>query len=163
MRVNLWGKALEKLRLRKSTPQLTRRQSLEALPLRNPSLDWRLNDSEEVVVTLPRRRDLRGRLLSVLFYVPKQRDITLDEVGSHVWNLCDGEHNVEQIVAELAKTYKLSHREAEVGVTEYLRMLGKRGMVGFAVEKGALDTDQEPPQQEQKPQRRRRGKGKRKS
>ncbi|MFQ6130972.1 MAG: PqqD family protein [Armatimonadota bacterium] len=151
-----WGRVLEKLRLRKSPPQLTRRQSLEALPLRNPSLDWRDNDSGEVVVTLPRRTDLRGRVVSLLFYVPKQRDITLDEVGSRVWHLCDGEHSVEDIVSELAGRYKLSQREAEVGVTEYLRLLGKRGMVGFAVEKGALDADADEPEEEQPPKKRRR-------
>jgi len=138
MNVGVFGSLLAKLGRRKGGPQLTRRQSLEAIPLRNPNLNWRDNDAGEVVVTLSRRKGLRGRVVSLLFYVPIQRDLTLDEVGSRVWRLCDGEHTVEQVVAEVARAYKLSQREAEVGVTEYLRLLGQRGMMGFAVEKGAL-------------------------
>lgn len=123
------------LRLRRRRPQLTREQALAARPVRNPNLTWRTNDDGEVVVVLPRRNDLTGRLLAWLFFVPESRPVTLDEVGSFVWQHCDGSRTVAELVALLAKEYTLGKREVEVSLTEYLKTLGKRGMVGFLVPK----------------------------
>jgi hypothetical protein len=147
------GTILEKLRLKRPQPLLTREQALDAVCVRNPSLQWRETEAGEVVVRLERRADARGRLLRVMFYVPESRDITLDEVGSRVWGLCDGERSVADIVAELVREYKLNKREAEVSVTEYLRMLGQRGMVAFAVPTEAVEAAEQALKQ-----RKRRGK-----
>ncbi len=150
------GTILEKLRLRRPQPVLTREQALDALPIRNPSLKWRDTEDGEVVVRLQRRQGLRGRLVGLVFYVPEYRDITLDEVGSHVWRLCDGERTVSDVVGELVREYKLNKREAEVSVTEYLRMLGKRGMMGFAVAKDALAKAEDRPSRKRTSRRRKR-------
>jgi hypothetical protein len=37
------------------------------------------------------------------------------------------------MIAVLAKKYKLSPREAEVSLVEYLRTLGKRKLIAFAL------------------------------
>jgi hypothetical protein len=126
---------LEKLRIKKRGPELTREQAMDALPLRNPNLKWRRNDRGDAVVTLTRRRDTRGRLVSLFFHVPSSRDITLDEVGSNVWTLSDGKRSVDEMIDSLADEYKLNRREAEVSLTEYLRLLGQRGMVGLLVDR----------------------------
>jgi hypothetical protein len=132
-------RVLEKLRLKKRGPQLTREQAMDALPLRNPNLKWRRNDRRDVVVTLTRRKDTRGRLISFFFHVPSSRDITLDEVGSKVWSLSNGKRTVEEMIDALAAEYKLNRREAEVSLTEYLRQLGQRGMVGLLVDTDEVD------------------------
>lgn len=127
-------RVLERLRLKKRGPSLTREQALNALPVRNPTLKWEQNDRGDVVITLTRRRDAKGRLVSFFFHVPRSRDITLDQVGSRVWRLCNGRRTVEELIDQLADEYKLNRREAEVSLTEYLRQLGQRGMVGLLVE-----------------------------
>ena len=132
-------RVLEKLRLKKRGPQLTREQAMNALPLRNPNLEWRENDRGDVVVTLTRRKDTRGRLISLFFHVPQSRDITLDEVGSKVWTLSTGTRSVDEMIDALAGEYKLNRREAEVSLTEYLRQLGQRGMVGLLVDKDEME------------------------
>jgi len=101
--------------------------------VRNPSLKWRLNDEDNAEVIIPRRQDRLGRVMAFVFYVPKLRPIVLDEVGTRVWHLCDGERTVADIVETLRQEYKLGRREVEVSLTEYLRTLGKRGMIGFLV------------------------------
>jgi len=115
------------------SPSLTRRQALSAFPVRNPELQWRELESEEVVVTVKSPSRLSWRLISWLFYLPATRTITLDEVGSFVWRLCDGEHSVSAMVKALCARYKLGKREAEVSLTTYLRDLGRRGLIAFAV------------------------------
>ena len=112
---------------------MTRRQALSAFPVRNPDLTWRELESDEVVVTVTRPSRATWRIISWLFYVPDSRDIALDEVGSLVWRLCDGEHSVDALVDALVERYQLGKREAEVSLTTYLRDLGKRGLIGFLV------------------------------
>ena len=120
-------------------PQLTREQAMAGRPIRNPSLRWRENDDGEAIVTLPRRQDLLGRALGWMFFVPESRPLVLDEVGTFVWAQCDGTHTVAEIVELLRAEYKLGRREGEVSLTEYLKTLGKRGMVGFLVPKEIAD------------------------
>ena len=70
--------------------------------------------------------------------------MSLDEIGSLVWELCDGEHSVRHIVRALAERYKLHRKEAEVSVVAYLRMLAKKRFIAIAVlkspEQKARDT-----------------------
>lgn len=134
---------LERVGLKKTRTPLTREQAFEARPVRNPRLKWRVNEADCVEVIVPRRKDVVGRVLGFLFFVPENRPVTLDEVGSRVWHLCDGEHTVADVARTLAEEYKLGRREVEVSLTEYLRTLGKRGMVGFLVPKEFLEDEDE--------------------
>ena len=59
----------------------------------------------------------------------------LDEVGSTVWVMCDGHNAIGNIVKALSNKYKLTHKEAETSLLAFFRKLGKRGIVGFAVQK----------------------------
>jgi TATA-binding protein-associated factor Taf7 len=159
----LYGKLKAKFR----KPKLSRKQALSARPVRNPALKWEKLDGGEVRIILPRRDDHTGKVLSFLFYVPKSRPVTLDIVGARVWELCDGEHTVDDLVEELVEEHRLHRREAEVSLTEFLKMLGKRNMVAFIVPKEFVDGPDEgkkPPEptMSKKPppnQRPRRGKG----
>lgn len=121
------------LRLRKPQGGLTRQQAMAAWPVRNPALAARTDDDGLVSVDLPRRKDWVGGMLSFLFFVPDSKPVQLDEVGTFVWNLCDGEHTVNDIAAALAREYQLNRREVEVSLTQYLQTLGKRGMIAFAI------------------------------
>lgn len=121
---------------RKKEPQLTREQVIHSRPLRNSLLEWTTTADGRVVITIPRREDWLGKMVALLFHVPKTRQLVLDdEVGSSVWQICDGEHTIKDIVDFLCKTYKLTRKEAEVSATEFLRQLGRRRLIGFAVEK----------------------------
>jgi len=82
-----------------------------------------------------------GKLLTVLFYVPESRPVNLDMVGGKVWLMSDGTNTVDDMAAALEEDHKLHRREAEVSLTEFLKMLGKRNMVAFAVPTEFLDED----------------------
>jgi len=66
--------------------------------------------------------------------VPEFRTVTLDEVGTRVWDLCDGEHTVKDLIARVAEEHKLSRKEAEVSLVAYLRQLAARGLIALVVE-----------------------------
>ena len=118
---------------KQKAPPLTREQALSARPVRNPSLKWRENDDGEAIIVLPRRRDTMGKFLAWMFFVPETRPLALDEVGTFVWQNCDGERSLAEMSELLAKEYRLGRKEAELSLTEFLKMLAKRGMIGFLV------------------------------
>jgi hypothetical protein len=114
-------------------PALSRDQALHSRPVRNPLLEWERVDGGDVHLRIPRRKDTVANMLCKIFRAPEYKEILLDEVGSSVWELCDGDHSVDSIVSITCKTYKLTRRECETSVAAYLKMLGDRKLIGFQV------------------------------
>ena len=71
-------------------------------------------------------RRLGGSEESVRF-----RKLQLDELGTAVWHLLDGNRTVRQVIRAFARAHQLHHREAEISVSQFLRTLGKRGIIGL--------------------------------
>jgi hypothetical protein len=69
----------------------------------------------------------------------------LDALGILVWNSCDGNTSVQQIIRKLAKRYNLSLREAQAPTLAFLQTLARKGLIGLAV-----------PDDDSSPQRKRR-------
>ncbi len=120
------------MRLSRRRPRINRQRALASYPVRNQAVEWRA-DGETMVLIARRREDAVGRLLSLFFVVPRERKYELDSVGSYVWQHCDGRHTVEDLIRGLAARYKLNRKEAEVSLTAFLRLLGKRKLVAIAV------------------------------
>jgi hypothetical protein len=123
---------LQRLFPKRYAPRITRQEILAAVPVRNSLVEWETNDHDEVVLKVPRREDRVGRILHRVFAAPPFKQVVLDEVGSDVWQLCTGEHDVDAIVKALARKYKLSRREVELSLSNYLRTLAQRGLIGLA-------------------------------
>ncbi len=112
---------------------------LASRPTRNESLSWELSDNDEVRVLIKRQETWKVRLLSKFFYIPKQRKITLDEVGSEVWRMCNGRNSVGKMIELLSEKYQLNRKEAEVSLLQYLKTLGQKRFIGFVLD------DERPP------------------
>ncbi len=121
--------------LKKRTPTLSKKEALDTLPIRNPYVEWHKTEEGEVIIKVPRRGDWVGKLLTFIFAPPEIRQVALDKIGSLVWDLSDGQHSFEEIVRVVSRNYKLTRREAEVGVAAFLRELGKRKLIVLAVRK----------------------------
>lgn len=104
-------------------------------PIRNQAVTWEEDAEGLVTIQMDFRRNRTGRLLGLLFYIPKERKRTfeLDAIGSFVWERCDGKKNVTKLTAELSKQYNLSRREAEVSLLTYLKTLADRNLIGFVM------------------------------
>lgn len=120
---------------RKKQPVLSRKQSMASMPIRNPMLKVETDDDGIVHLSIPRKDAWWVKLLSRVFYVPKRRKLALDELGSCVWELCDGETTVRSLIDKFCKKYKLNRKEAEVSMVTYLKQLAKKGLIGIQVPK----------------------------
>ncbi|GAB4452577.1 MAG: hypothetical protein OHK0029_03750 [Armatimonadaceae bacterium] len=116
-------------------PQISRGQVLSARPLRNPKVEWTKEQKDEAgsrpvaLLQIPRRSDKLGNAMARVFRLPDTRKLELDEIGSDVWEMCDGDTTVEEITKALTVQYRLNRRQAETSVTAYLRMLAERRLI----------------------------------
>lgn len=130
-----WAK--EKVQGKK--PQVSRSEVLVAIPVKNPLIEWervarKADDTESVptvLMKIPRRKDKMGNLAAKIFRLPDFRKLELDEIGSDVWELCDGTHTVEAIIKALGDKYKMNRRQTEASVTAFLKMLAERRLVAL--------------------------------
>ena len=117
-------------RRRRVTPE----QVLSSRPLRNDLLEAEELEDGGLRVLQERRSEWWARVLSVVFPLPRRRLIELDAIGAQVWRLSDGSRTLRQMIEVFVREHKLTRVEAEWSLRTYLRDLGKRGLIGFAVE-----------------------------
>ena len=123
-----------RLRLRRR-PRVTPEQVLGSRPVRNENLSVEETEGGGLRIAARRRDDWWIRLLNVVLPIPRERRIELDVVGRQVWELCDGEHTLRDMIEVFQERHKLTRMEAEWSLRNYLKDLGKRHLVGFVVEK----------------------------
>lgn len=126
------NKILYGLRIKKR-PDVDRGKILEAFPLRNQLITWEMDDKGEASLVIPQKDKLLVRLTSKLFMLPDKRVVVLDSIGAFVWEMCDGEHTISQIIKALQKKHQLTRKEAETSLFTFIKQLGKRNFIGFAI------------------------------
>jgi hypothetical protein len=55
---------------------------------------------------------------------------SLDDVGAHIWELCDGSHDVGEIAASVCSVYAASPEIVRTDVVELLAELAAEGLLG---------------------------------
>jgi hypothetical protein len=124
-------------------PKVTRAQMLGAIPVRNATVEWARETRDEsqpnvALLRIPRRSDKFGNTIAKLFKLPDYRRLELDEIGSDVWEMCDGTISVDALTRAICTKYRLNRRQAEASVTAYLRMLAERRLVALKAAKGSV-------------------------
>ena len=120
-------------------PKFSRKEVLEAKPIQNPGTTWEKDLNEEVVVSIPRRNTGWINLLAKVFSIPPQRKIVLDRLGTEVWELCTGKNTVEDLVKVFHKKHKLTRKQAETAMMNYLNQMARRGLIAFLIENNNED------------------------
>jgi len=109
-----------------SVPQL-----LATVPHKNAAVKLRrVRDGMLATIPMARPRWLVPPLSWILPF-SRFRQVRLDAPGTAVLDLCDGQHTVEQIIETFAGENKLSFREAQLAVVQFLRELVQRGIVAL--------------------------------
>ncbi|OQX60897.1 MAG: pyrroloquinoline quinone biosynthesis protein PqqD [Anaerolinea sp. 4484_236] len=86
--------------------------NLESIPTPNPDIVGRTVDNEAVLV-LP----VQGKVK------------VLNEVGTRVWELLDGNRSVKEIASALHQEYTVDQATAEEDVLEFINDLAKKEML----------------------------------
>ena len=123
----------------KIAPPISKQKIFTLRPVRHSAIEWDTTDDDEALLKIPHRKDRMAKAMTFWFHIPQTRAVQLDEVGTSVWKMCDGEHSVETIVKEISRKYKMNRREVEMSVASYLQMLAERHFIGF-YERGGKTT-----------------------
>lgn len=126
------NKVLYALKLKKR-PDVDRSKVLKAFPLRNQLITWEMDDKGEASLVIPQKEKLWIKLTSKIFMLPDKRVVVLDSIGAYVWQMCDGKHTISQIIKALQKKHQLTRKEAETSLFTFIKMLGKRNFIQFAI------------------------------
>lgn len=119
-----------KLRLRSLRARVQRSESASAERLENGRL--------VLGYKVERPRHLRFlRLIGGLPAGPEQqlKKVELDLLGTLVWEECGRNRRVCEIIDLVRDRFRISHREAELSVTEFIRGLGSRGLLSVVLER----------------------------
>ncbi len=120
---------------RREQPKISRDKALSCKPVKNFQVTETRLEAGTVMLTYPAgTRPWVAELIkrfSAAAQKPVTKKLELDTLGSAVWDLLDGNRSVKQVIREFSKTYRLQSTEAEMSVTQFLRQLGKRGLIGF--------------------------------
>jgi hypothetical protein len=112
-----------------------RAAALACRPVKNDAVIAEQMEGGDLILSYPVAiRPWLERLLRRLgrgAQAPPRRKVQLDALGTQVWGMIDGRRSVGEIVVAFGEAQRLPHREAELSVTAFLRMLGKRGLVGI--------------------------------
>lgn len=118
-------------------PKIERKQALAIVPVRHPLVKWERVENE-VILSVPMREDRIAKTVKAIIKtlkmareLPDCRQVGLDDVGSFVWELCDGERTIDGVVQGVSREYKLTRREAEASVTMFLQTLAKKHLIGL--------------------------------
>ena len=113
----------------------SRDEILKLKPVRNPYLKWDKSDTGEVIITLSLKETKKTNFLSKIFPIPEGREkkISLDKIGTFVWERCDGNHTVEQITQGLCDEYKMMRQEVEISLMKFLQQLSKKRFIGVFI------------------------------
>ncbi len=114
---------------KESEPEVDRGAALATRPVRNRAIKWEQGEEgeEPVKLQVPLRGPTGKR--SRLLPMPESKTIELDAIGSDLWRRADGEHTTEDLIAWMHDRYQFAWKEAEMGVTNYLRELARRRLV----------------------------------
>ncbi len=114
-----------------SPPPIDRRQSLAGIPVLNPGVEVTPRDDDRVTVTVVRQR---GSGFLARFQPPIiRRSFKLDELGTYVVRLIDGERTVLQIIERFVRDHRVNRREAELSVVQFIRMLTQRNVISIVI------------------------------
>jgi hypothetical protein len=109
-----------------------RKASLDAVPYRLPVVR-REEKNGKVYVTVcfdrPRWQQFLGADETC------QRTFGLDAYGRQVYQNCDGQRSVRQIIHLFSKATRVSKPEAEAAVTKFMRTLISKGLIAMQMEK----------------------------
>ena len=116
-------------------PSISRAEALNRIPVKNSQISEKRLEGGEIVIHYPITvRPLFAGLIK-RFGGPEvqtqTKKLQLDELGTAVWDLVDGKRSVRQLVNTFAGMHRLEPREAEVSVTQFVRELGRRGLIAM--------------------------------
>ncbi|HEY9574160.1 MAG TPA: PqqD family protein [Lachnospiraceae bacterium] len=101
---------------------------LDLIPLISPSLDWEVNEKDEVTIHIP----LKGFFHWIAqkgFKKPSVRHLSLDTYGNFIWKRIDGKRSVYDIALEVEEHFGEDAKPLYDRLVQYMKILINNGFI----------------------------------
>jgi Coenzyme PQQ synthesis protein D (PqqD) len=116
-------------------PKLTRNEALRCTPVKNRHAREQRLESGEIIIHYPLAvrtwLGVLGRWLKMGGGSPRTAKLQLDLLGAAVWGMLDGKRPLHRIAQAFAAEHQLEPKEAEIAVAQFIRELGRRGLIAL--------------------------------
>lgn len=103
---------------------------LDKIPMRNPKIKFSVGDDGIVALEIE-NKGLFNRIAQKLFKKPKISYVHLDENGSFIWPLIDGERDVCELGKLVEEHFGEKANPLYERLTKYLSILQSYGFIAF--------------------------------
>ena len=103
---------------------------LDKKPIRNPEISWTA-DQEGVVTLEIENKGVMKRLTQLLFKKPKISYIHLDEMGSFIWPIIDGECDITALGKRVEEQFGEKAHPLYERLAKYIQILASYGFIKF--------------------------------
>lgn len=101
---------------------------LEKKPVRTPDLNWSQDENGSVTLEME-NKGIANRIAQKLIKKPKISYIHLDEMGSFIWPLIDGERDIIAIGKEVQAHFGDKANPLYERLSQYIKILESNGFV----------------------------------
>ncbi len=103
---------------------------LEFIPVRNSAIGWTVDDGGKVTLEIE-NKGLFNRIAQKFFRKPKISYVHLDETGSFVWPLIDGNTNLLTIGEKVREHFGNNAEPLYERLSKYFKILESYGFIKF--------------------------------
>lgn len=123
-------------------PVLSREASLSAAVVRSPSVRVEPRSDGGLALYVPFNSSaFVERLSRRLGGGTGEARVELDEMGAFVWEMCDARTTVREMIDRLAEHYRISRKDAEASLTDFLKSLTRRRLIALIIPKDETAPD----------------------
>lgn len=101
---------------------------VEKIPLRNPDIGWQTDEEGKITLEVE-NKGVFNRIFQVILKKPKISYIHLDDMGSFVWPLIDGERNIFEIGKFVEEHFGEKANPLYERLSQYFQILDNYGFI----------------------------------
>ena len=101
---------------------------LERKPVRAPGIDWSTDDQGKVTLEIE-NKGVFNRIAQKLFKKPRVSNIHLDDMGSFVWPIIDGNKTITDIGVEVDEHFGEKAQPLYPRLAKYFQILESYGFI----------------------------------
>lgn len=103
---------------------------LDYIPKKSKEIDWREKENGLTQIIIY-RDSLFDKLIRKLFFTPEKYKVDLDDLGSFVWNLIDGEMSIYEISILVKDEFGEAAEPLYERLIQYMKILKNNKFIDF--------------------------------
>ena len=121
--------------MKRNHKQEINRNYLDHIPVRSEHIQWSADEKSAVTIDIE-NKGLMNRIAQKLFRKPKVSHIYLDELGSFIWLLIDGEKRISDFGAPMEERFGEKANPLYERLAKYFQILESYGFVHWGEDNG---------------------------